>query len=428
MRSWPAPPVPSLVDLGQGKGKLPRLHDTRSGGLVEPHPTGKARLYVCGITPYDATHLGHAATYVAYDVLRRVWQDAGLDVAYTQNVTDIDDPLLERARERDEDWTELAGREIELFRDDMEALGVSPPDDFVGAVESMPRIVALIERLRERGALYAVDGDLYFDVHSDPSFGEVSGYDEQTMRALSAERGGDPDRPGKRDPLDGLVWRGARPGEPSWDSPFGSGRPGWHVECAAMALDSLGIGFDVQGGGNDLVFPHHELSASQAQVALGEHPFAQAYVHAGMVGYAGEKMSKSRGNLVLVSRLREDGHDPLAIRLSLLARHYRSDREWSDLDLSDAEARLARWRRAVTRSAAPQVRTLVATVRDALCDDLDTPRALAAIDVWAESALAGAEHAVVHVSGAAAPAEELEAPTVVRALTHTLLGTPLDHP
>ena len=192
MRSWAAPQVPSLAKLGQGKGSAPWLHDTASGDLVQPQTGEQARLYVCGITPYDATHLGHAATYIAYDVLQRVWRDAGLDVAYTQNVTDVDDPLLERARERGEDWAELADRETELFRDDMVALGVMPPDDLVGAVESIPRIASLIERLRQRGAVYEVDGDLYFDVHTDEDFGGVSGYDRATMLRLSAVRGGDP--------------------------------------------------------------------------------------------------------------------------------------------------------------------------------------------------------------------------------------------
>jgi L-cysteine:1D-myo-inositol 2-amino-2-deoxy-alpha-D-glucopyranoside ligase len=418
MRSWASPQVPSLADLGLGRAPLPRLHDTASGGLVELDGDGPMRLYVCGITPYDATHLGHAATYIAYDVLQRVWRDAGVDVSYTQNVTDVDDPLLERARVRGEEWAELAGRETELFREDMEALRVLAPDAFVGAVESVPQIVALIERLRERGAAYDVDGDLYFDVRSDPEFGAVSGCDEVTMRRLSGERGGDPDRPGKRDALDCLLWRRERAGEPAWDSPFGRGRPGWHVECAAMALETLGLPVDVQGGGTDLIFPHHELTASQAQVAMDERPFARAYVHAGMVGFAGEKMSKSRGNLVLVSELRKAGQEPAAMRLAMLSRHYRHDREWANTDLLDAEARLVRWREAVDRSSAPDAEPLVRNVREALADDLDTPRAIAGIDVWAESALAG-------MTSGDPDDRELQAPALVRSLCDALLGLPL---
>jgi len=388
------------------------VYDTASSGLVDLRTNGEARLYVCGITPYDATHLGHAATYIAYDVLQRAWRDTGIEVAYTQNVTDVDDPLLERARELGEDWAALAERETELFREDMAALRVIPPRVFVGAVESLPTIVSLIGRLRERGAAYDVGGDLYFDVRSDPEFGTVSGCDEATMLRLSADRGGDPDRPGKRNPLDPLLWRHARPDEPAWESPLGPGRPGWHVECAAMALEHLGMGFDVQGGGNDLVFPHHEMSASEAQVALDQRPFAQAYVHSGMVGLDGEKMSKSRGNLVLVSELRRGGHDPMAIRLALLARHYRHDRDWSSTDLVDAEARLARWRQAVDRSTAPDAAAVVAAVRAALADDLDTPRALAAIDVWAETP-------AVDGDGTS------DATTLVRTLCDALLGLAL---
>lgn len=425
MRSWPSRQVPSLADRGLGTGPKPRVWDTASQQLVDLEPLTAARLYVCGITPYDATHLGHAATYIAYDVLQRVWRDAGVDVAYTQNVTDVDDPLLERARVRGEDWAALAERETELFREDMVALHVLAPDNFVGAVESIPGIVALVEQLRDRGAVYAVDGDLYFRVHADPDFGTVSGWDEATMRRLSAENGGDPDRPGKLDPLDSLLWRRTRTGEPSWESPLGPGRPGWHVECAAMAIEHLGMSFHVQGGGSDLIFPHHEMSASEAQVALDDRPFARAYVHAGMVSYEGEKMSKSRGNLVLVSQLRRAGHDPMAIRVALLAHHYRHDRDWNDRDLQDAEERLARWRAAVDRTAGPDARALVANVRDALSDDLDTPRAIAAIDVWAETAIAGAEDAVARQSAEDPPHEEGLAPDLVRVLCDAMLGLTL---
>ena len=424
MRSWPSPLVPSLADRGLGTGPAPLLWDTATQGLVDLELSAAARLYVCGITPYDATHIGHAATYIAYDVLQRAWRDAGIAVSYTQNVTDIDDPLLERARVTGENWSALADRETELFREDMVALRVLAPDHFAGAVESIPRIVALIEQLHERGAVYEVGGDRYFRVHSDPDFGAVGGYEEATMRRLAAERGGDPDRPGKDDPLDCLLWRGARNGEPSWESALGPGRPGWHVECAAMALEHLGMSFDVQGGGNDLIFPHHEMSASEAQVALDDWPFARAYVHAGMVEYSGEKMSKSRGNLVLVSQLRRAGHDPVALRLALLAQHYRHDRGWDEHNLADAEQRLARWRAAVDRGAAPDARPLVGNVRAALAADLDTPRAVAAIDVWAETAIDGAQEAVAR-EGAERMAEEVAAPSVVRTLCDALLGVAL---
>jgi L-cysteine:1D-myo-inositol 2-amino-2-deoxy-alpha-D-glucopyranoside ligase len=376
MRSWSGPDVPSIG----GPAPELRLHDTRSGALVTSAPTGVARLYVCGITPYDATHLGHAATYLAFDLLQRQWLDRGLDVVYTQNITDVDDPLLERASETGEDWAKLAERETELFREDMQALGMLAPRHYIGAVESIDLVVDLIDRLGD--SVYPVDGDLYFDVHADPDFGQVSGLSDDEMLAVFGERGGDPDRPGKKHPLDCLLWQAPRDDEPSWESRFGPGRPGWHIECAAIALEHLGTDFDVQGGGSDLVFPHHEMSASEATVATGE-PFAQAYVHAGMVALHGEKMSKSKGNLELVSRLRETGHDPIAIRLALLAQHYRSDWEWTAAGLASGEERLRTWREGVRRSATPSADELTLRVRAALADDLDAPAALAAIDSWA---------------------------------------------
>jgi L-cysteine:1D-myo-inositol 2-amino-2-deoxy-alpha-D-glucopyranoside ligase len=382
MRSWSGPEIPSLDELGLGSGPVVRVHDTSSAALREVDPPTQARLYVCGITPYDATHMGHAATYLAFDLLQRTWRDHGLDVVYTQNVTDVDDPLLERATATGVDWVELAERETQLFREDMTALRIISPAHYIGAVESIDLVVDLVDRLRDAGAVYAVDDDLYFDVHADAAFGLVSGFDEATMLRIFPERGGDPDRAGKKHPLDCLLWQAERPGEPAWDTRLGRGRPGWHIECAAIALHHLGTAFDVQGGGSDLVFPHHEMSASEATVATGE-PFAHAYVHAGMVGYEGEKMSKSKGNLVLVSKLRAAGHDPMAIRLALLAHHYRSDWEWFGEEIDTAESRLASWRAAVARTVAPSGEALVAQIRAAMGNDLDAPAALAAIDAWA---------------------------------------------
>jgi L-cysteine:1D-myo-inositol 2-amino-2-deoxy-alpha-D-glucopyranoside ligase len=382
MRSWSSPEVPSLGDLGLGVGSAVSVFDTATGDVRPTDPRGTARLYVCGITPYDATHMGHAATYLAFDLLQRGWRDRELDVVYTQNVTDVDDPLLERALATGVDWVALAERETELFREDMTALRIIAPAHYIGAVESMDLVVDLVEELDKTGAVYRVDDDLYFDVHADPGFGTVCGLDEETMLRIFPERGGDPDRPGKKHPLDCLLWQAERPGEPSWDTRLGAGRPGWHIECAAIALHHLGTAFDVQGGGSDLVFPHHEMSASEATVATHER-FAQAYVHAGMVAFEGEKMSKSKGNLVLVSRLRAAGHDPMAIRLALLAHHYRSDWEWFDGEMLAAEERLATWRDAVERTVAPSGLGLLERIRAALTHDLDAPAALAAIDAWA---------------------------------------------
>ncbi|GAB2741290.1 cysteine--1-D-myo-inosityl 2-amino-2-deoxy-alpha-D-glucopyranoside ligase [Nocardioides pakistanensis] len=383
MRAWQSPEVPSLEQFGPGPAVS--VHNTASGQVEPTRPDGTARMYVCGITPYDATHMGHAATYVAFDLLNRAWRDAGHEVRYVQNVTDVDDPLLERARDTGADWQALAEEQTELFRADMEALRSLAPDAYVGAVESIPLAVELVKRLRERGVVYDVDGDLYFSVHADPTFGQVSGLDEQQMLEIFPDRGGDPDRPGKKHPLDCLLWQTERPGEPAWDSELGRGRPGWHIECSSIALEHLGEAFDVQGGGSDLVFPHHEMSAAEAQTATGGARFAQLYMHAGMVAYEGEKMSKSKGNLVFVSRLREAGTDPMAIRLALLAHHYRSDWEWTHQDIELAESRLALWREAVVRATVSGVEQLVADVRRHLADDLDAPAALEAVDSWARA-------------------------------------------
>jgi L-cysteine:1D-myo-inositol 2-amino-2-deoxy-alpha-D-glucopyranoside ligase len=393
MESWPAASVPELP----GRGPEPLVWDTASGGLAVAAPGRRAALYACGITPYDATHMGHAATYVAWDLLIRTWQDAGHDVAYVQNVTDVDDPLLERADRDGEDWRELAAREIARYRSDMTALRVLPPAHLIGAVEALPLIEEFNQVLAGHGALYDLDGDTYFARTADADFGSVSHLDIATMAELSAERGGDPSRPGKKDPLDPMVWLAPRPGEPSWPSEFGPGRPGWHVECAAISTAYLGASFDVQAGGSDLVFPHHEMSASHARVALGgqgDPVFARRYAHAGMVRLDGEKMSKSLGNLVFVSQLRADGTDPMAIRLALLAHHYRQDWDWTGAGLAEADARLARWRAAVAAADGSADdgaggAAVLAGVRERLADDLDAPGAIAVVDDWAAAVSAG---------------------------------------
>jgi L-cysteine:1D-myo-inositol 2-amino-2-deoxy-alpha-D-glucopyranoside ligase len=316
-------------------------------------------------------------------------------VRYVQNVTDVDDPLLERAKRDGEDWRTLADREIDRYRADMAALRVLPPGHLVGAVEALGIIERLAGRLADRGALYELEADQYFSRACDERFGSVSGLDPGAMAELFAERGGDPGRPGKKDPLDPLVWLAARPGEPSWPARFGPGRPGWHVECAAIATHHLGTTFDVQAGGTDLVFPHHEMSASHARVALGPAAFARSYAHAGMVRLGGEKMSKSLGNLVFVSRLLGAGADPMAVRLAVLAHHYRQDWDWTADGLAAATIRLARWREAAAlatawpdRRPAPAADAVLAAVRDRLADDLDAPGALAAVDRWADAVLA----------------------------------------
>jgi L-cysteine:1D-myo-inositol 2-amino-2-deoxy-alpha-D-glucopyranoside ligase len=425
MDAWRSAEVPALP----GHGPEVWLRDTATGELAVAASGHRASLYACGITPYDATHMGHAATYTAWDLLVRAWLDAGHDVVYTQNITDVDDPLLERAERDGEDWWQLALREIDRFRGDMEALRNLPPTYYIGAVEAIPIIDKFAERLAAKGALYDLDGDIYFARAADHEFGALagpgtpSGLSLAEMTELSAERGGDPDRPGKKDPLDPLVWRAERPAEPSWASRFGPGRPGWHVECAAIAAEYLGPSFDVQAGGSDLVFPHHEMTASHARVACasgdGGHVFARIYAHSGMVSYHGAKMSKSLGNLVFVSRLRAAAVDPMAIRLALIAHHYRADWEWTDAVLAEARNRLDRWRAAVARavptgaSAVPAARTVLATVRERLADDLDAPGAVAAIDAWADAVLGDV--------GGAAPGDA----ALIRDTADALLGVAL---
>jgi len=407
VRAWNRPDIPVLP----GRSALPRLFDTASASQIEVATGETARLYVCGITPYDATHIGHANTYLAFDTLQRVWRDAGLPVRYAQNVTDVDDPLLDRARDTGVDWRELAASQVELFRADMEALRIVPPDDYVAVTEVIDEVAEAVAELLRLGLAYrlpvddagddatgdeATGEDVYFDVAAASAagpggwhLGAESRLDGPAMLRMFAAHGGDPDRAGKRGTLDPLLWRAERPGEPVWETVVGRGRPGWHIECSVIALSRLGEDFAVQGGGSDLLFPHHEMSAAHAS-ALSGAPLARCFSHAGMIGYQGEKMSKSLGNLVLVSRLREAGHDPAAVRLALLAHHYRSDWEWTPADLDAAERRLACWRAA---ASAPDATTgtsvgterMLADLRAALADDLDTPAALAAVDAAAES-------------------------------------------
>jgi L-cysteine:1D-myo-inositol 2-amino-2-deoxy-alpha-D-glucopyranoside ligase len=385
VKSWIAPDIPRLP----GQGLELRLFDTATQS-IRPTAVGEtASIYVCGITPYDATHMGHANTYVAFDILIRQWLDSGHSVNFVENVTDIDDPLLERAVATGQDWQVIAERETALFREDMFALRVIPPRHYIGAVESIPDVVSLVEQLQSQGDVYAINGDLYFRIARSPGFGSISRLSQIDMLTTFGERGGDPDRHDKENPLDPLLWQSEKPEEPAWDTSLGHGRPGWHIECSAIAIKYLGPSIDVQGGGSDLIFPHHEMSAAQAERLSGEVPFARFYVHSGMVSWQGHKMSKSRGNLVFVSSLRQQGIDPMAIRLALLAHHYRSDWAWTPHGLQGAEERLALWREAVGRDTTIPSDTVLERVREVLSDDLKTPSALDAIDFWARETVSG---------------------------------------
>jgi len=385
MQPWREVSVPAL-NLGSSDFQV---FDSRSQSLKLASTSKEANLYVCGITPYDATHMGHAATYVAFDTLHRFWLATGTKVKYTQNITDIDDPLLERAKLTGRAWQEIAVEQVDLFKADMEALRVIPPQNYVGVVEAIELIEQSAVTLKELGVAYQVDADLYFDMTHTDLLGEICHLSEAEMLEVFAQRGGDPDRPGKRNPFDALLWRGQSGDDPSWPSTLGPGRPGWHIECSAIATHYLGSQITVQGGGSDLKFPHHEMSAAHAESLTGVKPFAQTFMHAGMVSLDGEKMSKSLGNLVFVSKLRQQGVDPMAIRLVLLSHHYRSDWEWFDNELESAQTRLASWRTALSHptGATSPVAEIVKVMRN----DLDTPSALKAIDVWAAETLAGAQ-------------------------------------
>ena len=393
MISWPTPSLPAVP----GDGIPLELYDRRTAGMRAVRPGRVARTYACGVTPYDSTHLGHAATYLAADLLHRVLLDNGHEVIAVQNITDIDDPLLERAKRDAVDWEDLAADAIALFRDDMTALAVVPPTHYLGVVESMDTITAAVRALVDKGATYAVTDerggpDVYLDLGQvDAVPGALGGLDRDQMLHLSAERGGDPDRDGKRDPLDPMLWLAAREGEPSWEGGdgLGRGRPGWHIECTALALDLLDVPFDVQIGGFDLLFPHHEMSALQATALTSEGTYAEHYLYQALVAYKGEKMSKSKGNLVFVSTLRESGVDPMVIRTLLLGQHYRSVWEYTDQLLEAATVRVARWREAMSVNSAPAGEETVRAIRVALAADLNGPAALAAIDAWADRTILG---------------------------------------
>jgi L-cysteine:1D-myo-inositol 2-amino-2-deoxy-alpha-D-glucopyranoside ligase len=385
MRSWPTVYIPALPQ----RFAIPQLSlfNTADRALSPVPKQDTYRIYVCGITPYDATHLGHAATYLIFDVMIRYLKASGADVKFVQNITDIDDPLLERAIRDGVDWRELANSQIDLFRGDMSDLHVIPPDHYIGVVEAMPLVIDAVTKLDEKKSTYSVQGDKYFRVHSDPQFGTRSHLSEVDALKTFAERGGDPQREGKESPLDALVWLTSKPEQPTWPSSFGNGRPGWHIECSAIALHYLEpspkseFSLDIQGGGSDLIFPHHEMSAAQSAVMTGQ-PFARHYVHAGMIGLNGEKMSKSLGNLVFVSQLISQGVNPMAIRWALLNRSYRKDAMWSDSILAQSIVSIDRLQLNLAKMEVAPTDGVITEVIKALSEDLDTERALRVVEKW----------------------------------------------
>ena len=371
-----------------------RLYDTARRAVVPFDPPPVVRMYVCGITPYDSTHLGHAATYLTYDLLIRRLQELGHEVHYVRNITDVDDSILPKARELGIPYLELAEAEMARFHSDMDALEMHPPAVEPRATESIDQIIELVGQLLEKGHAYLTHGTAYFDVSTFSRYGELSHYSEEQMVRLARARGGNPDDPHRRNPLDFVLWQPSLADEPAWRAPFGGGRPGWHIECSAMAMHEHGPTIDLHGGGTDLIFPHHECEIAQSESLTGE-PFVKHWLHSAMVNYEGEKMSKSLGNLVFVDALLKVA-DARAIRLALLRHHYRHGFEWYDTDLEEGTALLHRLLSAADRPTGPDPRPFAERVRNAIDDDLDTPRALDALDDLASAILSGGDDPSAH--------------------------------
>ena len=381
-----------------------RLYDTARRAVVDFAPGDDVKMYVCGVTPYDATHLGHAFTFITYDILIRRLLDTGRTVHCVRNVTDVDDPLFAKARALDIHYLDLAAREEQRLEDDLQALNFMPMQSTPRASSAIADIRGFIGMVLERGFAYEAGGSVYFDVSRSPNFGAISQYDREKMLALARERGGNVDDPNKRDPLDFVLWQPSAHDEPSWDTIWGVGRPGWHIECSALALRELGTTIDLHGGGTDLIYPHHECERAQSEAATGE-TFVRHWMHVAMVWMDGHKMSKSRGNLVFVDALRQQ-HDPRAIRLGLLVNHYRHEWEWDKGLMNRATIRLGKWAESVVDSRQSETsinaaggRDLLNTVRNHLDDDLDVPGAITTIDAAADAGIS--VHAAAALLGVA---------------------------
>jgi L-cysteine:1D-myo-inositol 2-amino-2-deoxy-alpha-D-glucopyranoside ligase len=380
MNSWPKAFVPSLINHD-----FPPLNiRDSSAGLIQFKKSEDFWMYVCGITPYDATHLGHAATYLAFDLIYRYQFLSGKNIKFVENITDIDDPLLERANRDKVDWSALADSQINLFKSDMSALRVIPPEHFIKVTESLTIIEEFIKRLAKNGYLYEIEKDYYFAV--EQFLNDLPMPVDEAVKVFS-ERGGDPHRVGKKHPLDPLVWSAHVGNEPGWESSFGFGRPGWHVECTAIACHYLDENeknpiVSLQGGGSDLIFPHHFMSAQIIQAAYGRE-FSESFVHAAMISLDGEKMSKSKGNLIFVSKLLESGIDPMILRWALLRGHYQQDRAWSNelLEISTKEVELVR--SALAQSEVADTDNVINSLIQDISNNLDTPSALDRLTKWA---------------------------------------------
>jgi len=379
MNSWPSLYLPPL-----SKAPFPnlKLKDSKKG-LLEIANSKVFKIYVCGITPYDATHLGHAATYLSFDLINRYLTLTGSNVKFVENITDIDDPLLERAKRDEQDWQVLANSQTDLFCSDMSSLRVIPPEHFIKVTDSIHLIEKFIKRLSDNGFLYELNGDHYFAVET---FLKTLPISIEDAVATFAERGGDPKRVGKKHPLDPVIWLANVGDDPGWQSQLGFGRPGWHVECTAIACEYLDDKtsnpiIDLQGGGSDLIFPHHFMSEQIVNAAYGRG-FAKYFVHAAMIGLDGEKMSKSKGNLVFVSKLLSDGVDPMVIRWALLSGHYQEDRQWSNQLLVNAEKEVNQMRVALAQSEVADPAEMINALISDISNNLDTPTALQRLLNW----------------------------------------------
>ncbi len=386
-----------LMLFNSGTGKKERFR------TLKPN---EVKVYVCGITPYDTTHLGHAFTYASFDTLIRYLKFKGFKVTYTQNVTDIDDDTLERAKEEGRDWRELGRFWTRIYLRDMKSLNVARPDHYVKATEAIPKAIEMISALLKRGYAYKSGGNVYFEVARFPRYGGLSHFTRKQMAILLKERGGDPGDPNKKNPLDFILWQKFRRGEPHWEAPFGKGRPGWHIECSAMINKYLGDQIDVHGGGRDLIYPHHESEIAQSESFTGKRPFARYFMHTGAVMYMGEKMSKSLGNLVMVSDLLT-GHSPNAVRWLLLSHHYREAWEYMPEELEEADlyaGRISKMMSGGNETRAGSVnRSAVSEFESAMNDDMNTPKALgvvkALIDMGEETTTARCLSGVLGFAG-----------------------------
>ncbi|MDP5046028.1 MAG: cysteine--1-D-myo-inosityl 2-amino-2-deoxy-alpha-D-glucopyranoside ligase [Candidatus Nanopelagicaceae bacterium] len=382
MLSWPdAYMPPALAGI---KHPTLQLFDSYKGKKVDILGE-QSSIYICGITPYDATHMGHAATYLTFDLVNRYLKASGKNVSFVENITDIDDPLLERATRDNQDWRELAESQIELFREDMTSLGVLPPNAYRGVIESMDEIISTVAEMIATGKSYQLEGDIYLDLNQvDGAIENLPIALEQALKIFE-ERGGDPARAGKRHALDPLLWKARKGDDPFWEAPFGQGRPGWHIECTAIALKNLpkasSTSITLQAGGSDLIFPHHYMTALQAKALTGVE-FASCYSHSGMIGLDGEKMSKSKGNLVFVSKLRQEGVSPALIRIALFANRYSTDRMWSRELVDEANKLLTRLLSALSRQEVAPTFEVVQEIVNAISDDLNTPKVFDLLNTW----------------------------------------------